>query len=694
METQMRCQRLILAVGLGLLGWMAGACGGDDGNIGGQNAGRIQVTPSSVTFPRTPPGETATQKIQITNVGDSPLTIFEMKMQAQQGGSAAQLDLQGVPDGNFTIETGPEHARTFEIRFSPESRGSRNAGVVRIRSSDTRFSRDEALEVDVFTLGNQPRLRVSPSPVRFPQLTPGQSFERTVTVTNNGASDLTIYEKPSISGSEAFEITSLDRSFPVTLKPVSRQESASDDEIEMTFPVEYAPTSNASDAGQLVFETNEERGSSPEEPTETTVDVEATANTPCILVQGGTTRNLGSVPIGDSTTETITVQSCGSKAVVINDVEIGKNSKKGEFDLDLGDRDANDDGSLDDPIEFQSQGDSAQFSVDYQPTGEGRDEATLVLRTNDPVQPEVTIDLTGRGATGACPSAQLKAKVRGKSAVPKEQVTAAPLDYILLDGSESSDEDGRITSFDWRVIKKPEDISINLKTPSNAQGEADDERVFRLLTAGEYKIGLKVQDNDGFVSCNEAVATITAIPNEQVHVELTWTNPKDPDEQDERGSDVDVHMVKMGPGKWFDAPYDIYFQNQGSQGDSGIWNPESPSLDIDDTNGAGPENIQMDDPARCQWYAVGVHYYKQLFGTAYATIRIYINEELVYEKLNQPLTQGGQFWDVARIHWPTGQVFDYDRRLQSAPRDEEPVVTEPMKSSGLCTAEDLYSTSQ
>ncbi|MFB6373528.1 MAG: hypothetical protein ABEN55_10530, partial [Bradymonadaceae bacterium] len=222
--------------------------------------------------------------------------------------------------------------------------------------------------------------------------------------------------------------------------------------------------------------------------------------------------------------------------------------------------------------------------------------------------------------------------------------------------------------------------------------ETNAKKEFRLVTAGTYEIGLTVKDNDGFSSCEEAVAQITAIPNEKIHVELTWTNPEDPDENDDNGSDVDVHMVKMGPGKWFQSPYDIYFRNpnNGGDGGSGIWNPENPSLDIDDTEGRGPENIQMDDPANCQWYAVGVHYYEQKFGTAYATIRIYVNEKLVFEKLNQPLQNTGEFWDVARIHWSSGRVYGVDELYTIAPSGQEPAVTNSMKSSDLCTEKSLY----
>ena len=77
-------------------------------------------------------------------------------------------------------------------------------------------------------------------------------------------------------------------------------------------------------------------------------------------------------------------------------------------------------------------------------------------------------------------------------------------------------------------------------------------------------------------------------------------------------------------------------------------------------------------------------------GTAYATVRIYINENLVFEKLSTPLQQGDQFWDVARIHWPTGRVYGVDEIRPAPPVGEKPTITESMASSGLCTDQELY----
>jgi hypothetical protein len=263
-----------------------------------------------------------------------------------------------------------------------------------------------------------------------------------------------------------------------------------------------------------------------------------------------------------------------------------------------------------------------------------------------------------------------------------------------LDGSGSSDADGRVDQYIWEVVSQPPGAAVVLgPTEEDPNNEDFSRREFRLLVTGEYIVDLKVKDNEGFTSCGDAARVIIrAVPNEKILIELTWTNPEDPDETDDVGSDVDLHLVKMGPGSWFESPYDIYFRNPNNgDGGIGLWNPESPSLDIDDRNGGGPENIQMDDPANCEWYAVGVHYYRQIFGTAYVTVRIFINAQLVYETINKPMSRGDQFWDVARIHWDTGQIYDNSGNvIDSAPAGMAPVVTPAMSASGLCTNQSLY----
>ena len=90
---------------------------------------------------------------------------------------------------------------------------------------------------------------------------------------------------------------------------------------------------------------------------------------------------------------------------------------------------------------------------------------------------------------------------------------------------------------------------------------------------------------------------------------------------------------------------------------------DNPSLDIDDTNGAGPENINLENPEEGVTYEVGAIYYRpeSTFGIAgndrriqhpsYLTIRIYVRGELLNEFVGRELTRGRQLWHVASVKW-------------------------------------------
>jgi hypothetical protein len=661
-------------------------CGGED--VGGSSSGLINVAPDPITFERTAIGQTTTETVTIRNDGTSGLEIYSVELDAADGASLSDISLEDAPSGT-SIASG--EAREFDVVYEPTEGSDRQAGDLVIENST---ASETTTRVEISTLGNSPNLRVSPPSLSFPQLPAGQSASRDFTISNDGFAPVRVFGKPTIQGSQDFTVNLpnvSDGEFPIKLHPSGRSEEGQRTTISGS--VAYAATDGGSSSATMLIESDEQRGSTREEPTTTEVPIDASADTACIRTDR-TTRNLGAAPVGGEITEVISVQNCGTRPLEISTVRWSANSADQEFSYDLGGADANDDGTIDDVVRLPDEGDEFRIPVSYGPTEIGQDEATLAIESNDPFQPTLEIDLIARGADGECPTAELIPKIEGETTAPRSSITATPLDYIILDGTNSEDPDGNVREYEWRNIQSPEGTTIQREDVETASPPSAKQR-FRLLTAGTYKIGLRVRDNDGFVSCNEAVATIQAVPDEKISIELTWTNPEDPDESDETGSDVDLHLVKMGPGAWFESPYDIYFDNPNNNSDptgggGGIWNPESPSLDRDDTDGAGPENIQMDNPQDCQWYAIGVHYYDQSFGTAYATIRVYINEELAFVQKYKPLTLGGQFWDVARIHWDSGRVYSADTLSPSPPKGEEPAVTTSMENSGLCTSQNLY----
>ena len=85
---------------------------------------------------------------------------------------------------------------------------------------------------------------------------------------------------------------------------------------------------------------------------------------------------------------------------------------------------------------------------------------------------------------------------------------------------------------------------------------------------------------------NALEAGISALSDEGLRVEMFWSTPN---------TDMDVHVMDPAGTRWFTALDCNYSNCRGGTGlpwgDAGT--VDNPRLDIDDTNGYGPENINI-----------------------------------------------------------------------------------------------------
>lgn len=660
---------------------------GDNGVVGSET-GSIHASPGQVAFAQIDVGESDIETLQLRNMSESEvLEIYSVELSRGDDGHVEQLEIVDKPD--LTVQVEPQEFVEVDIEYAPTVDAPTNQGELLVRNSDPDVE-NNTLAVPVHTLGNDPEFFADPGQVRFQRMQPGQDNQQQLRITNIGNGPMTIFEEPTYSGGEDFQLGEIDGNFPVELLPYD-SEGVQDNPEDYVYDLDviYAPMGDGAETGQIQFVTDDV-DDPPAEEGETQVhevDVLADAEAPCIEVDGRT-RDFGQVPIGETAREQFTVTNCGTESLDISDVRLQNRPDDEPYGLELGPWDQNNDGSIDNTVSIQPD-QTEFFHVAFTPVEEGTRRADLEILSNDPIQPVLEINMTARGAHGSCPEAIATARVDGTPMEPAAAITAAPLDTIVLDGTDSTDDEGNIIDWNWEVLQDPPGITTELEEVEDDGSMME----FQPLTAGEYRIGLEVLDDTGFHSCERAEVEIFAIPDQSIHVELTWSNPADPGVTDD-GSDMDVHLAKMGPGTWFDNQYSVYFQNP-NEDEEPIWNPEDPSLDIDIRDGEGPENITMDTPDHCQWYAVGAHYYDDNgFGTAYNTIRIYIDEQLRYERPYFPLEQTGEFWDIARIHWndhtSEATIIGVDDHYPIAPVGDEPTVTQDMINSELCTAEELY----
>ena len=263
-----------------------------------------------------------------------------------------------------------------------------------------------------------------------------------------------------------------------------------------------------------------------------------------------------------------------------------------------------------------------------------------------------------------------------------------PQTVLHLKGDESygCSGSGGIAKWVWSVEQPVGSQSVFV--PSNTFPNP----TFEANVAGVYTFHLTVVDQLDGPSCFPAEYEVVAIPDEAIHIELLWHTPGDPDETDtgpEAGSDLDLHFLHpwaAGPDKdgdgqadgWFDLPFDTFWFNPHPFW--GSYDPainDDPGLDRDDTDGAGPEIINLDIPEHVV-YRVGVHYWNDHgYGPAYATVRVYIYAQLVFEVQDVMLVDS-DMWSVCTVEWPSGKV------TQVLGPNGQPGVTPSYCSAGYC----------
>jgi len=310
---------------------------------------------------------------------------------------------------------------------------------------------------------------------------------------------------------------------------------------------------------------------------------------------------------------------------------------------------------------------AARVVVRYAPADVGEDERRLLLRSNDPTRRELLVPLGGRGTGNRCP--QAIAQVRPAGEEPwrllgeAESRVVPPRTTIDLDGRPSTDSDGRIVAYRWLLAAAPGAASPRF--PPSVQAPLVS---YFLAVAGRYLFELEVIDDEGLPSCQPGKVAVEARPTTDLHVELTWTTPGDPDPLDTgrgAGSDLDLHLL-LPRGQWFSAPLDCYFGNPTPDWGRLTRAEDDPALDRDDVDGWGPEVASLPQP-REDGYRVGVHVYDDWgLGPSDATVRIFVDGLLRCEQSRSGLRRN-QFWEALHLTWPDGPCTSLDLLHAEAP---------------------------
>ena len=366
----------------------------------------------------------------------------------------------------------------------------------------------------------------------------------------------------------------------------------------------------------------------------------------------------GPTQVGASRSFPLNIESCGGP-LKLYEVALEEGASPA-FSVDLDSLDHVPSGA--DPVVLPAGG-LATVLVRYEPVeprsidADGSvvlEQANLVIASDRP-EGDLTVPILGAGVASQCPEIVIECAEQGAVFL------GMPLH---LHGGQSNAVIGEIEEWQWTVEAPEGSVAQFLPAADIPDPE------FTPDVLGTYKFNLAVVDSAGSFPCQSGQLEVVVLSDEGFAVQLLWYTPEDEDPGDTgpgAGADMDLHLLHSwaagpdldgdgAPDGWYDIPFDCFWFN--SAPNWGSYDPgidDDPHLWMESTSAPKPEVIHLAIPENVT-YRVGAAYWDHHgFGASYATVRVYVEAELVFEVADVLLTHP-DMWEVAIIEWPSGKV--------------------------------------
>jgi hypothetical protein len=206
---------------------------------------------------------------------------------------------------------------------------------------------------------------------------------------------------------------------------------------------------------------------------------------------------------------------------------------------------------------------------------------------------------------------------------------------VDTDIAAATSDNGEIVRWRWSLDSQPPGSAVKPMFPEG------DSFTFKPDLAGDYRFTLEITDDEALSA--RCTFSVRAAAEEGLRVEMFWETGD---------TDMDIHLLSPVARRWFDeeSHQDCFYSNctvTPPNWSNPATDADDPHLDLDDTDGFGPENVNVDRPA-AGVYRVGVHAYS---GYGNVTVRLYCGGS----RLEPRATVGpvsldpDQFWRVADV---------------------------------------------
>lgn len=323
---------------------------------GSSGSGSSQLTAgnSTLDFGNTVLGTPTSKSLTLTASGTASVTISQINV----SGAAFSLSSISLPT---TIAAGA--STTLTITANPQSTGT-SSGTLNIVSNATNSPTSVALTT-VASAQPAPVLSLNPTSVNFGNVTVGGSSTKSVAIANTGSASLTI-SQITTTGS-GYKVSGL--SLPTTLATGA----------STSFSVSFAPSATGSVAGNVSLVSN-----APNSPASMSLSGAGVAAPTPQLSTNPVSLNFGSVTVGNSSTKAVTISNTGNANLTITQISTSGAGFSGT--------------GITLPLTL-TPGQSANYSVQFAPTGTGNASGQVSFTSNSPTNPSVSLSGTGAAAT-------------------------------------------------------------------------------------------------------------------------------------------------------------------------------------------------------------------------------------------------------------------------------------------------------
>lgn len=331
-------------------------------------AGVLQPGPPLVEFGIVGPA-TSFQDLRLRNIGDCTLTIFEVYFEAQDG---SKFECPKCDPARFPIELFPLRQDDIEIAFTPDGVGDFADNLI-LLSDDKEYPE---IKVPVRArYSGVPEAKALPEMLDFGYVAVGRTATLQVQITNrgNGSAPLQITRieiEPTATTAFSFEP---DVTMPIDIEPVSVDPRAAH-----TVRVLYHPKEVGAHHGDLLIHTNMMRDSIVRVP------IKGSSKTPPKISVSPTSLQFGAVPLGQTNSLPVTIVNEGGSPLTVTYRWGGTG-----LSTDLS--------ALPAVVPPVMPGQFTELQVLVTATAPRPITGLLILETNDPSRPNVTVQVSADG---------------------------------------------------------------------------------------------------------------------------------------------------------------------------------------------------------------------------------------------------------------------------------------------------------